>query len=153
MKKIGTAIYTHATRTPFLPLPEKELFQQAVFHESLPAGVWEEYTVVKVDLKNKKVTFIMSSDFDTAREPEVGDAYTIDLEKGTCKITRSKGQIYHHKWMFVTEKYEGFDVAESKSWSELWRAVFPQDRKISSRIGYRKYWNEYLEQFGLEIKQ
>lgn len=151
MKKIGNAIYMHHTVLPYLDGIEKELIMQGM--QYLPDYIWYKYTIVKVDAKNKKVSYIMCDDFDTAREPEVGDSYNVDLTSGACKIIKGKGQIYHHKWMFVRENYKGFDIEESKKWSETWRAIFPQDRKISSRIGYRKYWNEYLLQYGLEIEK
>lgn len=150
MKKIGNCIYVHHTATPYLPPKEKDLLIKAM--EYLPEGIWYTYTIAKVDLNNKKVSFIMSDNFDTAREPEVGDSYNVDVNAGTYKIIKSKGQIYHHKWMFIYGKYDGFDVEESKQWSQTWQSVLPNERTIKSRIGYMKYWNEYLKEYGLPIE-
>ena len=75
------------------------------------------YDILKLDLKNNTITLVSSPDFDTAREPIVADAYKIDCNTGEIKFIKGKGQIYHHKWMFVKPDYEGFDIKESKRWS------------------------------------
>jgi len=45
--------------------------------------------------------------------------------------------IYHHKWLFVADNYQGFDVAASKQRSELWMKLPDVDR---SRIGRKSFW-------------
>ena len=82
----------------------------------------------------------------------VGDSYTTDLFNIEFKIIKSKGQIYHHKWMFVSDDYNAFNIEESKAWSEKWTNVLPNDRAIKSRIGYKKYWQEILKEYNLEIE-
>ena len=60
--------------------------------------------------------------------------------------------IYHHKWMFVDDDYNGFDIQESKRRSSLWRDAIDKyaeqnnikKRTISSRIGKQNYWFELL---------
>lgn len=131
---------------------------ERVFRKVIGMKDFMEVEIVKVDVKNNKVSFIKSPDWDIAREPLVGDAYMIDLNenaplrKRTVKITKSKGQIYHHKWMFVADDYQGFDIEESKKWSEKWQSVIPAERGIKSRIGYKKYWDEYLKKYGLDVE-
>jgi hypothetical protein len=49
--------------------------------------------------------------------------------------------IYHHKWLFVSDDYEEFDVEASKSRSERWMALTDVDR---SRIGRKSYWDEQV---------
>ena len=49
--------------------------------------------------------------------------------------------IYHHKWLFVADDYDGFDVEESKSRSDAWLAL-PQVDK--SRIGRACYWHTHV---------
>ena len=116
MKKIGTAIYAHCSNYDNLTENIKNMVDIATVI-MLSAGMmleWLGSVIYKVDAKNKKVTFIESEDFDTAREPQVGNSYTVDLDAEKIKITKAKGQIYHHKWMFVDESYKGFDIEESK---------------------------------------
>lgn len=153
MKKIGTTTYCHIDTVRYHRNQLTNKFLSAVLWigEKHPE-LMDSFTIFKYNKKNNTASLIMSDNFDTAREPEVGDSYNVNLETGEIKIIKSKGQIYHHKWMFVPEDYNGFDITESKKWSETWQAVIPNDRKIKSRIGYKKYWDEYLQQYGLEIE-
>lgn len=160
MKKIGGCIYMHISMRTKVDEKIKNMIADAerVFRKVIGMKDFMEVEIVKVDVKNNKVSFIKSPDWDTAREPLVGDAYMIDLNenaplrKRTVKITKSKGQIYHHKWMFVADDYQGFDIEESKKWSEKWQSVIPAERGIKSRIGYKKYWDEYLKEYGLNVE-
>lgn len=154
MKKIGTAIYTHCSNCKSLSEEHQKLIDMAITIMS-DANMYEQWlgcVVYKIDIKKNTVSFIESKNFDTAREPEVGNAYTVNLDTKKIKIIKSKGQIYHHKWMFVEEDYCGFDVEDSKRWSGEWQAVIPSDKTIKSRIGYKKYWDEYLREYGLDIE-
>ena len=150
MKKIGSCTYVHHKGIRLLSKKEKDLILKAL--KIIPEDIRIETTIVKVDPRNKKVTLIESKDFDTAREPEVGTAYNIDIEKCEYKTIKPRGQIYHHKWMFVPEDYKGFDIEESKKWSDLWQSIIPKDKTIKSRIGYKKYWDEYLKEYGLPVE-
>ncbi len=160
MKKIGGCVYMHMSMRKRVDANIQGMITDAeqVFRKKIGMKDFLEVEIVKVDIKNNKVSFIKSPDWNTSREPLVGDAYMIDLNedaplrKRTVKITKSKGQIYHHKWMFVADDYKGFDVEESKKWSEKWQSVIPSDRTIKSRIGYKKYWDEYLKQYNLEVE-
>lgn len=160
MKKIGGCIYMHISMRKKVDAKIQSMITDAekAFRKKVGMKDFMEVAVVKVDIKNNKVSFIKSPDWDTAREPLVGDAYMIDLNedvplrKKTVVVTKSKGQIYHHKWMFVADDYKGFNVKESKDWSEKWQSVIPTEKSIKSRIGYKKYWDEYLKQYNLEVK-
>lgn len=149
MKKIGTAVYVHYTNHKELTQEQKSILEKAC--EICKIG-FECSEIYKVDVRNKKVSFIESKDFNESREPTVGKGYVVDIENKTYKEIKPKGQIYHHKWMFVADDYTGFDIEESKRWSEKWQSVIPADKKIKSRIGYKKYWDEYLKEYGLEVK-
>ena len=110
--------------------------------------ILNSYEVLKVE--NDSVSFIESEDWNTSREPVVGDSYKVSLD-GSIKITNKKNnpQIYHHKWMFVEDNYSGFNVQESKAWSDRWTAVLPSTREIKSRIGYKNYWENILTEYNL----
>ena len=154
MKKIGGCIYTHCSNYDNLTENIKNMvaIATAIMFNAGMMLEWLGSVIYKVDAKNKKVKFIESKDFNTAREPQVGNSYPVDLDAEKIKLTKAKGQIYHHKWMVVDESYKGFDIEESKRWSEKWQSVIPKDRKIKSRIGYKKYWDEYLKEYGLEVR-
>lgn len=154
MKKIGSAVYLHMSMQDKLDTERDELLANAVMimYQKGMFEEWQKTVIYKIDLKNKMVSFIECPDFDFAREPQVGTAYTVDVKKETVKIIKPKGQIYHHKWMFVDDDYAWFNVRESKTWSKKWQSILPKDRKVKSRIGYKKYWDEYLREYGLEVE-
>lgn len=152
-KKIGNTFYVHKSNINelFSLLDKCTIERVNVAKDHLPETF--DYEIIKFDKKNNKVSFISSPDWNSAREPIVGDSYTTDIVDIAFKVIKSKGQIYHHKWMFVSDDYTGFDVKESKDWSNLWTELLPRDRNIKSRIGYKKYWNEILNQFNLPLDE
>ena len=101
-----------------------------------------DYHVVKYDIRTGNVSFIESRDFDTADEPIVGAVVTVKPD-GTARRRSQNADplIYHHKWLFVRDEYEGFDVAASKRRSRLWTSLDGVDRK---RIGRRSYWEQHV---------
>lgn len=64
------------------------------------------------------IRFDESPDFDTAREPHVGK-YIAIFPNGNFREGYSNN-IWHHKWLWVKDNYRGFNVEESKKWSEWW---------------------------------
>lgn len=166
MKKISGVVYIHKSATNQLTSELLSLVSQAEkiltktmdrlrneFEECCPEHIEYaknlvvKYDVIKIDRKNKKVSFIQSPDWDTEREPLVGDAYNVDITTEKIKVIKSKGQIYHHKWMFVNDDYQGFDVEESKRWSDTWTKIIPKELK--TKIGYKKNWDKILKEYGL----
>lgn len=148
-KKIGGSIYIHKSNLEEL----KEIIEENIFlrimeaSKNLPDSF--NFEIIKYNKKDNKVSFIDSSDWNTAREPLVGDSYVTFIDDFNFKLIKSKGQIYHHKWMFVSNDYNGFDIEESKNWSKVWTDVIPNEKSIKSRIGYKKYWDEILKEYNL----
>lgn len=123
----------------------------------IPKDVWEkalkvlantnsdfEYNCVMYDAKTGNVRFDEAPDFDTAREPVVGNTLTVKPD-GTTKAGYSK-YIWHHKWIWVKNDYQGFDVNESKAWSQKWLGILTE---TADGNGIER-WNAQLDRFGLE---
>lgn len=149
MKKIGSTVYIHYSARRQLTKEQKDLLWKA---SNICKLGFNKSEIYKIDLKNERVSFIECDDFDVAREPQVGKSWVVDVEKNDYKEVKPKGQIYHHKWMFVEDNYTGFDIEESKRWSEKWQSVIPAEKSIKSRIGYKKYWDEYLREYSLDVE-
>lgn len=141
-KEIGGAVYVHRDYVHVLP---QEAYQKA--RALIPGGL--DFVVVKHTIKTGAFTFIRSPDFDTAHEPTVGDMIIcIPDEKSpmgfkTKVLWHSEYDplIYHHKWLFVADDYQGFNVEESKNRSRAWLALTDVDK---SRIGRSSYWETYV---------
>lgn len=146
MKKIGECLYIHKSNIGEF---NSEILRDYIMLAIAKVPYDFNFAIIKFNNKNKTVTFIKSDNWDTAREPDVGDALKVDLKNNTVKFIKAKGQIYHHKWMFVDSNYNGFNVEESKQWSKTWQSVLPNTKEIKSKIGYKKYWLNILEQYNL----
>ncbi len=129
-KEIGGAVYVHRTAEDVLP---RAALSRAKEH--CPADF--EYHVVKYDYRRGIVSFVRSSDFDQSPEPSVEQVVTVYPDGRTVRRCYRDPPIYHHKWLFVRDDYDGFDVAESRTRSERIMALKGVDH---SRIGKRQYW-------------
>jgi hypothetical protein len=134
-KEIGGAVYVHRLFESRLP--------DAVKKAKAALPIEFTYTVVKYSLSGETVSFIQSTDFDEADEPVVGDLYTVKAD-GSISFRRMATDpwIYHHKWLFVSDDYQGFDVAASKARSSRWLAL---DNIDFHRIGKKSYWEKHVE--------
>lgn len=133
-KSIGGAVYVHRQYEHVLG----ETLTTA--KKSLPSGF--EYTVVKHNEINGNVSFIHCPDFDTADEPATGD-YAVVHPDGVVKLHPALADpyIYHHKWLFVAEDYEGFDLEASVRRSIAWMSLPDVDKSL---IGRASYWNKHV---------
>tara|TARA_R110002049_G_scaffold285698_4_gene467051 strand:+ start:209908 stop:210510 length:603 start_codon:yes stop_codon:yes gene_type:complete len=130
-KEIGGNVYLHRLYEQLLDIDLKKV------KENLPPDF--KYTVVKLNLKTRAVTFTHSHDFDTAEEPIVGKQLLV-RDDGSTSMRKPPEDpyIYHHKWLFVADDYKGFDVDESRKRSLAWMSLPDVDK---SRIGRASYWD------------
>lgn len=149
MKKVCNCIYIHKTALNQLKEEEKSVVNKAlVMLEKKYDNV--DYQIIKVDLKNNKVSFILSRDWNTSHEPIVGDSYNINVLTNEIKIIKEKKntQIYHGKHFFVNRDYEGFNVDNEEKRYNFWNSIIPKCHK--SRIGYKNYWINLIKKYGIE---
>jgi hypothetical protein len=133
-KFIGGDLYVHKSAMDILPQKEMEIAES-----KLPEGF--EYEIVKYNAAQGSFSFIASPDWNTANEPIVGDSYKVS-RTGEVSITRQKAdpQIYHHKWNFVRDDYDGFNVRQSIQRSIDWYRDAKDDVNMY-KIGTQSYWN------------
>ena len=129
-KEIGGAVYVHRRYEHVLGAAVEEA------RRHLPPEFC--YTVVKLNLTNKSVSFVEVADFDSAPEPTIDTIITVRPDGSTKRIPPpSDPFIYHHKWLFVKDDYDGFDVEQSRARSRAHMALPDIDRR---RIGKKNYW-------------
>ena len=135
-KSIGGSLYFHKDYINDIPIVDKKLIQKLI--DQLPKDF--KFNIIKYPEKpGENISFINSPDFDTNPEPIITDLYIYKDNKLTYIPERDKKQIYHHKWLFVKDDYNGFDIEESKERSAKWLALPNID---FSRIGYQDYWKQ-----------
>jgi hypothetical protein len=159
VKIVGTAKYAH--KSNLLELVDKcftDSTDKLLFIQFLQEAMTRiKFDIVKYD--KGKVTLISSPDWDIANEPIVGHCYRWE-ERGwraisqgqwvNPNITPNYKQIYHNKWMFVANDYKGFNIEQAKKRSELWNSL-PDIKEVKSKIGYKKFWQEYLSKYGIAL--
>ena len=140
-KEIGGEIYFHKNYAEDI-LPDEVLSQAMQLLEENQPGF--EYNCLKYNPKTGVVAFQEAPDFDSAREPVVGDYVSVNTDTGVVKTGHSN-YIWHHKWNWVKNDYPGFDVEESWNWSKQWLSTLTE---VSDGNGIER-WNAQLDKFGL----
>jgi len=99
-----------------------------------------DYNLIAYAPKTGAFTFTQSPDFDSAPEPTVG-AQVLVKPDGTTRAMKPQNDpwIYHHKWLWVQDDYNGFDVEESVQRSQQWMTLPNIDY---SRIGKKSFWEK-----------
>lgn len=130
-KEIGGKLYIHKRYA----LARIMFYSEA--EQMLPNDF--QFNCVMVDWKKPHVIrFDEAPDFDTAREPHPGDFIEVNLD--TKEIRKGySNMIWHHKWMWVDDDYDGFDVNESYEWSKRWTQV------ITHPSGSKRIWEEQIK--------
>ena len=146
MKKVMKSLYVHVSNIDELGEERVKIVEE----RKKMIGDFA-YHVIKFDTDTLNVTFIECENFDEIHEPTVGRQY-LTKKDGEKKIMPSKGQIYHKKYMFVSSDYAGFDIEAEKKRAEKYDELLKkhEDKKIKSKIGYRKKWDEVLDWMGME---
>jgi len=99
------------------------------------------------ELRSKYIYLVQCMEFDYANEPRVGIIYTYEFGKGITKQRNYSSYVYHHKWMWVKDDYDGFNVQEQKDRSEMYKKLNPP----SNRIGSYRVWKHWLEGHGIPL--
>lgn len=138
-KKMGNDIWIHRSliesHLPFAAKRiNKAIADNAVF-----------FDVVRYNLKTNSFSLISCPGFDIENEPTIGRTVLI-RSNDTVLVTEpvSNPQIYHHKWMMVTDDYQSFSIIKSMYRSIEWKLKLGTDRSISSRIGRKSFWEAWL---------
>lgn len=142
-KQMGSSIYLHRSYHSDV-VPDKDYNRAVEILEN--AGYDEEdFNCIRWDFKADCISFQEAPDFDTAREPRVGDYVTVNYTTGQIKKGHSD-YIWHSKFLWVKNDYQGFDVGESWEWSKTWMSTLTETAD-GNGIGR---WKAQLARFGLK---
>ncbi len=147
-KRIGDQVWVHKDYA--LSVMPKIEFDKA--SATLPDKF--KFEIIRLS-NNGDIGFISSPDFNKSSEPIVSCSFkVIRGENGEYSVSRmTKEQknplIYHHKWLFVKDDFEGFSCNEAKLRSYEWKVVLGVNRTVSSKIGRLSFWNDWLKEKGI----
>ena len=140
MKEVGYSIYAHVTQVTAL-MEKIGIGSDDVIHirkcilETNRLNI--KWNIIKFDRRTKNVSFIDCPTFDILNEPIIENSYCFH-------------KVYHHKWMFVSDEYTGFNVKKAKKRSELIESI-PNIKSLKSKIGNKDYWYALLKEYGIPI--
>lgn len=141
-KAIGGQLYVHKNYAAEVIPSEVIEYGEGILKRFDPEF---EYNCIMLDLKKDEIRFDECPDFDSAREPHVGNFIKIDLKGAKPPYKGYSDNIWHHKWLWVRDDYIGFDVDKSKNWSKLWLSKLEEPAK-----GTDASWNPQLARYGLK---
>lgn len=146
MKKVFKSLYVHKSNIDELGEDKKKIVEE---REKLIGDF--SYDIIKFDTNTENISFIACPEFDKVHEPLVGDSI-ITKKNGKIRLNKSKGQIYHMKYLFVDKNYQGFDIEEEKKRAEKWNELLKNypDSDIKSKIGWKKNWEYLLKWMNME---
>ena len=155
VKIIGKTYYVHKSNIKELEdllLKKNKMVEKSCLELNINSFLNDcdlNYEIIKFDSIGKRVSFIESNNWNNANEPDVGKSYVYSNGK-LLKIIEPKGQIYHNKWMFVSNDYKGFDIEEAKKRTEEWNSI-KDIKQHKSRIGYKNYWANLLKKNNIKL--
>ena len=143
-KQVGNKIYVHKDYASDIVPTDILQNAQNILQKYEPGA---SFNCICYDLNNPNVIrFDEAPKFDTDREPYPGIMWTVDtsrIDEGErCYRVSHSYAIWHHKWLWVKQDYQGFDVNESYEWSKHWLSKLPE---VAS--GYCYEWNEQLKKY------
>lgn len=140
-KEIGGKIYAHKNYIHRC-VPE-DIVDNAlrVLNDKYPGFEWNCF---RYEPKTGVLAFQEAPDFDTSREPVVGTHINVFPDGRTTKSENN--QIWHHKWAWVDNDYNGFDVNKSWEWSKKWLSELPEPSNGSNEAN----WKQQLQKYGIE---
>lgn len=150
-KKVGFAYYVHKSNlSELFSLCDIECREHIIRVIDLAKMyLWLDFDIVKFDSKTKNVSLIRCSTWDTLNEPIVEDSYCFHPDL-SYKVIKGGTKVYHNKWQFVSENYNGFDVELAKKRTELWNSI-PNVKEYKSKICNKDFWYALLREHNLDV--
>jgi hypothetical protein len=143
-KKIGGCVYVHRAYWVWA-IPADLMYAAEENMNGLPVG----YVGIKWNKKNDYLTFQWSPDFNHSHEPKVGKCVLVKPSGGmVVREPSADPMVWHHKWLWVGDDYEGFDVEASKRRSKLYEDKLTARQKY--RMGRLSRWRQILKELGLK---
>lgn len=142
-KQVGSKIYVHISQHD--KIISNNIWEDAVLILKSFGYKLDDFNCICYDLHDPvTVRFDEAKGFDTEREPVIDHIIKVNTVKREI-YERYSSQIWHHKWLWVTEDYSGFNVQESYKWSKLWLSKL---NEVAS--GSATKWKKQLEKIELK---
>lgn len=134
-------------------LVERKLYFHKLYaKEFIPESAWKkaikeinisDYNTIRYNLVNKEIAFMECPNFDIEDEPILGNIAIVYPDRKEV-VLKYSNTIYHHKWLWVKDDYQGFDILASWKRSQEYLALLNEAPK-----GTMKSWQKQLEEIGM----
>jgi len=136
MKVIGNTKYLHRSALKVLSSEEYTKVTEAL--KQVPKG----FKAVVIAITKDSIRLTECPEWDKEFEPSVGDSFVV-FDNGTNKLnkaSKTNPQIYHRRYLFVLDDYQGFNTELDKSWVAKWERLNPD----KNRMGRKLWWSEFI---------
>ncbi len=156
-KRIAGDYYIHRMYVSKLSDETNSLFVSA--KKKLSSEQDRNWNIVKINLRKKRVSFLVYPSFDIEAHPELEMSISINLSVSPPSVRETKGRgfILHRKELFVNTDYNHYSLfAEfTKNEEKLGlldsKALF-KGEKLGTIMGRKHIWEEWLKFKGVKIK-
>lgn len=151
VKKVAYAYYVHKSNIDELlrMLNEKDRELVVSIIDTARMYLMLDFDIVKFDTKSKNTSLIQCSTWNSLNEPIVGDSYCFH-SNFDYKVIKGGTKVYHNKWQFVSDDYQGFSIDEAKQRTKDWNSI-PNISNMKSKIGNIDFWYNLLRENHLRI--
>jgi len=136
MKVIGNTKYLHRSALNVLSSEDYTKVTEAL--KQVPNG----FKPVVIAITKDSIRLTECPEWDKEFEPSVGDSFVV-FDNGTNKLnkaSKTNPQIYHRRYLFVLDDYQGFNTELDKSWVAKWERLNPD----KNRMGRKLWWSEFI---------
>ena len=136
MKVIGNTKYLHRSALKVLSSEEYTKVTEAL--KQVPNG----FKPVVIAITKDSIRLTECPEWDKEFEPSVGDSFVV-FDNGETKLnkaSKTNPQIYHRRYLFVLDDYQGFNTELDKSWVAKWERLNPD----KNRMGRKLWWSEFI---------
>ncbi len=156
-KRVADDFYVHRSYIDTLEEELRNLYE--ISRRILNPAQKDQWNLVKINLRKKRVSFLHYPQFDEKGHPELKQSISINLSISppTVRIIKGGGQILHRKELFVDKDYKYYlRFAELTSNEEelglLNNETFFKGKKLGTIMGRKVVWEEWLRFNRVNIK-
>lgn len=162
IKTVFSSMYAHKSNVNELieNLPPQ---YQPIIKYFIELNFNADFDVIKVDVLKNTITLITCEGWDTLPEPIIRKTQTYyysfnlikHIEDGfgkpIVKNYLNNPPIYHNKWNFVSDNYNGFDIELSKQRTNMLKLLIPEYSSLLNKIGFLNFWTDLCNKYDIPL--
>lgn len=147
MKQVRGKIYLHKSATNDLTQKQKIIVEKAI--NLLKSDL--QWNLIRID-SDEQVGFLNYPEFEQDPHPKLQHSFSVNLTSQQTKFRdsfKNNPPILHRKETFIPKNDKNYEKFSNLTKQEEEAGLL--DPKISHTIGFKKRWEQLLDEKGLEI--